>query len=50
MNTQTQGAPVRAKLSLPFGARSKPSTVADERRRATLSSHELRRIVAAMVD
>lgn len=50
MNVQTQDAPARPKLSLPFGARPKPGTAANERRHATLSNHELRRIVAAMVD
>lgn len=50
MNVQNQGATMRPKLSLPFGAAPKPGAAAHERRRATLSSHELRRIVAAMVD
>ncbi len=50
MNVQNQGAPARPKLSLLFGAGPTPRPAANERRRATLSSHELRRIVAAMVD
>lgn len=50
MNVQTTGASWRPRLSLHFGGRSKPGAATTERRSPTLSDHELRRIVAAMVD
>jgi hypothetical protein len=50
MNTQTMGANGRHKLSLRYGATAKPGTPTGKRRSPTLSTLELRRLVAAMVD
>jgi len=50
MNVQTIGAFPRPKLSLPFGKRPSPAENASGRHSATLSGHELRRLVAAMID
>lgn len=50
MNVQTIGAFKRPKLSLPFGGRTHPGAPTREPIASTLSDHELRRIVASMID
>jgi len=50
MNTDTHRAQRRPTLSLNFGAKGIPSAPAGDYRSPTLSTHELRRLVAAMVD
>lgn len=50
MHVQTMGALGRPKLSLPYGGRTKPEAVANERRSHTLADHELRHLVAMMID
>jgi len=50
MNVHPVSAPKRARLSLPFGRKARPEPAAIERRSATLSPLELRRLVAEMID
>ena len=50
MNIDTVGAIKRPKLSPRYGAKGTPGMPAGEYRSPTLSTLELRRLVAAMVD
>ena len=50
MNTDTVGAIKRPKLSARYGGTGKRSVPSGQYRSPTLSTHELRRLVAAMVD
>ena len=50
MNIENAGAPTRQKLSLNFAGKARPGREAATPRSATLSTLELRRLVAAMVD
>jgi hypothetical protein len=52
MATQINGATARPRLSLRYGARAETGTrnKCEQRRSPTLSTLELRRLVAAMVD
>jgi hypothetical protein len=50
MNVQTIGASKRARLTLDFGGNSKPHGASADRRSPTLPGHELRRLVALMID
>jgi len=49
MNVQTMGAMKRQPL-LHIGGRANPAATTTARRSSILSGHELRRIVAAMID
>ncbi|MXP42291.1 hypothetical protein GRI75_11635 [Altererythrobacter soli] len=50
MNIDTIGAMKRPKLSLRYGAKGTPNMPSPAFRSPTLSTSELRRLVAAMVD
>ena len=50
MNTDTVGTPKRPKLSPRYGEKGNPGMSSGQYRSPTLSTHELRRLVAAMVD
>jgi hypothetical protein len=50
MNTQPTGAQTRRTLSLHFGGKRTAEALDKKRPYSDLPSHELRRLVAAMVD
>ncbi len=50
MNVQNTGAIRRPKLTLPYGGRAISGSTQNKRTTSTLSIHELRRLVAHMVD
>ena len=50
MNITNTGAQKRRTLSLPFGGKRDTGAQPNERAPATIPTHELRRLVAAMID
>jgi len=50
MNTQITGAQTRRKLSLQFGGKRLANAHEVKRAQCEIPNHELRRLVAAMVD